>query len=102
MLGALLMALGLQAQNAEFETAIEAVKNMKVGYFYIGSTVSYIPEENVTDHIPQQWKEYADRPFEDVFGCPALYPQWLKMLRKAGTLYVYQYIGGNIWKRMEV
>ena len=99
MLGALLMALGLQAQNAEFETAIEAVKNMKVGYFYIGSTVSYIPEENVTDHIPQQWKEYADRPFEDVFGCPALYPQWLKMLRKAGINSIRLPI--HWWKHLE-
>ena len=83
-LGALLMALGLQAQNAEFETASEAVKNMKVGYFYIGSTVSYIPEEDVTDYIPQVWKEYADRSFEDVYGVPVLYPQWVRMLRKAG------------------
>ncbi len=77
----MLISQGIKAQSAEFDTAAEAVKNMKVGYFYVGSTVSYIEVEQGVDKIPQYWKEYAGKSFEDVYGFPALHPQWMKMLR---------------------
>jgi hypothetical protein len=80
----LLFSQDIKAKTAEFETATEAVKNMKVGYFYVGSTISWLEEEQGVDQIPQYWKEYAGKSFEDVYGYPALHPQWMKMLRKAG------------------
>ena len=69
----LLMSLGIQAQTAEFETAAEAVKNMKVGWNYAFALDGTGAEEEYAKTWESAWvwgKENA--------------ASMIKMLRKAG------------------
>ena len=73
------MALGIHAQNAEFETAAEAVKNMKVGW-NLGNTLdSFANPEKDTWFNPIGWQDW-----EMVWGNPITRPELMKMMRKAG------------------
>ena len=96
-LGALLMALGLQAQNAEFETATEAIKNMKVGWMLWNSLESHAGLASGYDPANYQSLETA-------WGQPKTRPELMKMLRKAGfnairvpvTWFPYMDEDGNV------
>jgi len=99
---ALLMALGLQAQNAEFETATEAVKNMKVGW-NLGNTLDAAPTDREgLIYDPSNYVSY-----ESDWGQPVTKPELLKMLRKAGfnairvpvTWFPYTDANGNVDSR---
>ena len=76
LLALLLMSLGIQAQNTEFETAAEAVKNMKVGYC-LGNTLEAFTDNWIGE--THSWQEY-----ETVWGNPITKPEFMKMIRKAG------------------
>ena len=70
----LLMSLDMKAQTAEFETASEAVKNMKVGW-NLANTL-----ESLGDWIyPEGWWSW-----ETGWGNPITKPEFMKMMRKAG------------------
>ena len=71
---ALLISLGIQAQNAEFETAAEAVKNMKIGW-NLCNTLDAVGEASDLK-TPQDW--------EQCWGNPVTKPELMKMIRKAG------------------
>jgi len=71
----LLMSLGIQAQTEEFETAAEAVKNMKVGWSYpISLESGPEPGESLSG-----WQAY-----ETLYGNPLTKPELMKLIRKAG------------------
>lgn len=72
LLALLLMSLGIQAQNAEFETAAEAVKNMKVGW-NLGLTLD--------SHLDVE-SPYCR--FESFWVNPTIMPKFFEMLHKAG------------------
>lgn len=68
------MSLDMKAQTAEFETASEAVKNMKVGW-NLANTL-----ESLGDWIyPEGWWSW-----ETGWGNPITKPEFMKMMRKAG------------------
>lgn len=73
---AMLMSVGIQAQTAEFETATEAVKNMKVGW-NLGNTLDAFTTEEWFN--PAGWQDY-----ETVWGNPITKPELMRMFRKAG------------------
>ena len=75
----LLITLGIKAQNAEFETASEAVKNMKVGWNLVNTLDSYANPEKDTWFQPEGWWSW-----EKVWGNPVTKPELMKMIRKAG------------------
>ena len=82
VLCALQMSLGIQAQTAkaqgEFETAAEAVKNMKIGWNLVNTLDSDVqPEETGFDFT--SWEAW-----ETAWGNPVTKPDLLKMIRKAG------------------
>ena len=91
----LLMSLGIQAQNAEFETAAEAVKNMKVGWNLWNTLDSH--NNNVYDQANFQSNETG-------WGNPKTKPELMKMMRKAGfgvirvpvTWFPYTDVNGNV------
>jgi rhamnogalacturonan endolyase len=60
----------------EFETAAEAVKNMKVGYC-LGNTLDAFSDSWIGE--THSWQEY-----ETVWGNPITKPEFMKMIRKAG------------------
>ena len=78
----LLMSLSIEAQTEEFETAAEAVKNMKVG-INLGNTL-----ECFSGDLNNMWIEaYTERrpqDYETAFGNPVTKAELLKMWRKAG------------------
>lgn len=74
ILCALLMSGGIQAQNAEFESATEAVKNMKIGW-NLCNTLDAVGEASDLK-TPQDW--------EQCWGNPVTKPELMKMIRKAG------------------
>lgn len=76
MFFALLLTQGIPAQTAEFETAAEAVKNMKVGYA-LGNTLDAFADTWIGE--THTWQEY-----ETVWGNPITKPEYMKMMRKAG------------------
>ena len=81
----LLLPLRIQAQTEEFETAAEAVKNMKVGLNLTNSLgTSYSEEELDGNIIPQLWKSLSIEDYELVWGNPVTKPELFKMARKAG------------------
>ena len=92
----LLASLGIQAQNAEFETATEAVKNMKIGWNLVNTLDSHSGGEDWGLTKPQDW--------ETCWGNPVTKPELLKMIRKAGfntmripvTWYPHTDAQGNI------
>ena len=94
-LGALLMALGLQAQNAEFETATEAIKNMKVGWMLWNSLESHAGLASGYDPANYQSLETA-------WGQPKTRPELMKMLRKAGFNAIRVPVTWFPWKGMKV
>ena len=73
------MALGLQAQTAEFETAAEAVKNMKVGV-NLGNTL-----ESVSGELNNMWieanTERRPQDYETAWGNPVTKAELMKMWR---------------------
>lgn len=75
---ALLMSVGIQAQNAEFESATEAVKNMKIGWNLWNTLESVVPLEEFWSD-PEQWQSW-----ETAWGNPVTKPELMKMVRKAG------------------
>ena len=75
----LLITLGIKAQNVEFETASEAVKNMKVGWNLVNTLDSYANPEKDTWFQPEGWWSW-----EKVWGNPVTKPELMKMIRKAG------------------
>lgn len=78
----LLMSLSIEAQTEEFETASEAVKNMKVG-INLGNTL-----ESVSGELDNMWIEaYTERrpqDYETAWGNPVTKAELIKMWRKAG------------------
>lgn len=96
----LMMSLGIQAQKAEFETAAEAVKNMKVGWMLWNSLESHSGLNSVYDPANYQSLETA-------WGQPKTKPELIKMLRKAGfnvirvpvTWFPYMDEDGNVDSR---
>lgn len=76
LFSAFLISLGVQAQTTEFETATEAVKNMKVGYNLSNTLDAFTTEEWFN---PTGWQDY-----ETVWGNPITKPSQMKMMRKAG------------------
>lgn len=76
------MSLSIEAQTEEFETASEAVKNMKVGV-NLGNTL-----ESVSGDLNNMWIEaYTERrpqDYETAWGNPVTKAELLKMWRKAG------------------
>ena len=60
----------------EFETAAEAVKNMKVGYC-LSNTLDAFTDNWIGE--THSWQEY-----ETVWGNPITKPEFMKMIRKAG------------------
>lgn len=70
-----------------FETAAEAVKNMKVGWNLTNSLGCFYSEEELDrNNIPQTWKKYnfTTKDYETIWGNPVTKPDLIKMLRKAG------------------
>jgi len=65
-----------QPSNTEFETAAEAVKNMKVGYC-LGNTLEAFTDNWIGE--THSWQEY-----EKAWGNPITKPEFMKMIRKAG------------------
>ena len=72
----LLMTLDICAQGAEFETAAEAVENMKVGW-NLGNTLDAFTTEEWFH--PTGWQDY-----ETIWGNPITKPSLMRMMRKAG------------------
>ena len=85
------------AQSAEFETAFEAVKNMKVGWNLWNTLESPGAEYDPTNY----------RSWETAWGNPVTKPELMKMMRKAGynairlpvTWYPYTDEKGNVDSR---
>ena len=77
-----LMSLSIEAQTAEFETAAEAVKNMKVGV-NLGNTL-----ESVSGELNNMWieanTERRPQDYETAWGNPVTKAELMKMWRKAG------------------
>lgn len=78
----LLMSLSIEAQTEEFETAAEAVKNMKVGV-NLGNTL-----ESVSGELNNMWieanTERRPQDYETAWGNPVTKAELMKMWRKAG------------------
>ncbi len=75
----LLITLGIKAQTAEFETASEAVKNMKVGW-NLWNTLEWGGDPKDIDWFnPKGWQDW-----EIVAGNSITKPELMKMIRKAG------------------
>ena len=78
----LLMSLSIEAQTEEFETASEAVKNMKVGV-NLGNTL-----ESVSGELNNMWieanTERRPQDYETAWGNPVTKAELIKMWRKAG------------------
>lgn len=77
-----LMSLSIEAQTEEFETAAEAVKNMKVGV-NLGNTL-----ESVSGELNNMWieanTERRPQDYETAWGNPVTKAELMKMWRKAG------------------
>lgn len=76
ILCALLMSGGIQAQNTKFESATEAVKNMKIGWNLVNTLDSHTGGEDWGLKTPQDW--------ETCWLNPVTKPELMKMIRKAG------------------
>lgn len=63
----------------DFETAAEAVKNMKIGWNLVNTLDSYANPEKDTWFQPEGWWSW-----EKVWGNPVTKPELMKMIRKAG------------------
>lgn len=96
------MSLGIQVQTAkaqgEFETATEAVKNMKIGWNLVNTLESFVQPE-------EAWSDFTScEAWETAWGNPVTKPELLKMMRKAGfntmripvTWFVHPDSQGNI------
>lgn len=95
---ALLISLGIQAQNTKFESATEAVKNMKIGWNLVNTLDSYVQPE-------EAWFDITScEAWETAWGNLMTKPELLKMIRKAGfntmripvTWFVHADSQGNI------
>ena len=95
-----LMSLSIEAQNAEFETATEAIKNMKVGWSLWNTLDCHASLASV--YNPANYKS-----LETAWGNPKTKPELMKMLRKAGfnairvpvTWFPYMDEDGNVDSR---
>lgn len=95
---ALLISLGIQAQNAEFETAAEAVKNMKIGW----NLWNTLDSHSGVPYDPANYKS-----LETGWGNPVTKAELMKMMRKAGfnairvpvTWFPYTDENGNVDSR---
>ena len=94
----LLISIDIQANKAEFETATEAVKNMKIGWNLVNTLDSYVQPE-------EAWFDITScEAWEMAWGNPVTKPELLKMIRKAGfntmripvTWFVHADSQGNI------
>ena len=83
ILSILLMSLSIEAQTAEFETATEAIKNMKVG-LNLTNSLGTVYQDIDGNTIPQLWKSLSIEDYELVWGNPVTKPELFKMARKAG------------------
>ena len=98
ILCALLISLDIQAQNAEFETAAEAVKNMKIGWNLWNTLESNLG----VLYDPTNYKSW-----ETSWGNPEPTSELMKMMRKAGfnairvpvTWFPYTDENGNVDSR---
>lgn len=70
----LLFSQGIKAQTTEFETASEAVKNMKVGWNLWNTLDSRGMEYDPANYVS----------YETAWGNPETKPELMKMMRKAG------------------
>ena len=73
-----MMSLGIHAQNTEFESATEAVKNMKIGWNLWNTLESVVQLEEIW-FDPAEWQGW-----ETAWGNPITKPELMKMMRKAG------------------
>ena len=98
----LLLPIGILAQNAEFETAAEAVKNMKVGWNLVNTLDVAPPDREGIIYDPSNYESY-----ETGWGNPKTKPELMKMIRKAGfnairvpvTWFPYTDANGNVDSR---
>ena len=79
MLLALLAWQSIRAQAVEFETATEAVSNIKVGWNLFNTLESVADPEVDTWFHPEGWWSW-----ETVWGNPVTKPELMRMIRRAG------------------